>query len=209
MSLGWQGSGVLWVKKGCSRAALAVTRHSGSSVSILSSRSTPVSSQSLNLLRMVRGKCLAGLCFSHSGSRTASLHVVLSGPPHNLKIISSMCFSLSPLNRGFPVISSANMHPADQMSTAVPYLTEPSSSSGGLYHSVFSVGGVPLLGRLDTQPGKTEIAQFELAFLRQQQVGTFDISVYDVVLVAVLQPLQQLTHQTLDLTQIKLSVPPL
>ena len=36
-------------------------------------------------------------------------------------------------------MSSARMHPALQMSTAVPYLVAPNSSSGGRYQSVITL----------------------------------------------------------------------
>ena len=47
--------------------------------------------------------------------------------------------SVFPGKRGLPRRSSANIHPADQTSTDVPYFVAPKSSSGGLYQSVITL----------------------------------------------------------------------
>ena len=54
--------------------------------------------------------------------------------------ISPICsISVFPGRIGLPSINSARMHPADHMSTDVPYSVDPSRISGGRYHSVITL----------------------------------------------------------------------
>jgi hypothetical protein len=94
---------------------------------------------------------------AHSGSSVTPGHNFSSGVPstweegnrmskhdkqslflsqHTLKMQSSSSTLERPGKRGLPVTISAWMQPEDQTSIEVLYCCEPSSTSGGRYHSV-------------------------------------------------------------------------
>mmetsp|Transcript_16085 Transcript_16085/g.42240 ORF Transcript_16085/g.42240 Transcript_16085/m.42240 type:complete len:244 (+) Transcript_16085:238-969(+) len=96
-------------------------------------------SRSPYLSSNARGKTSFGAMVSALGMLLKPGQFFSSGVPMTLKMSCSCSTSVLPGKRGLPRISSARMHPADHMSTGVPYLRMPISSSGGRYQRVITV----------------------------------------------------------------------
>ena len=106
------------------------------------------------------------------------------------------------------------MQPQLQTSMEGPYLSSPSSSSGGLYQRVITllVYGLSLSSALYSlqvkhsqspprtfppslsPPRQTEVGQLDLALVVDEDVAALDVSVEEVPVVAVRQPLHYLSH---------------
>ena len=74
------------------------------------------------------------------GSLSKPGQIFSFGVPRSLYIMSSVCCSCFPGNKGSCFSSSARMHPTAQLSTAAVYRAHPNNSSGARYHSVTTLG---------------------------------------------------------------------